>query len=326
MGLMDPPRIVVVGSTNIDLTFSTARLPKPGETLTGHGFQLGHGGKGANQAIMAARLGAHVSMVSRVGPDVFGDDAISNYHSHGVDTTFVRKDETLLTGVASIVVDDDARNCILVVPGANAALSPVAVREALPALCQCRVVVCQLEVPMASTLEALLLAKAAGIATILNPAPALPLSNELLWLTDLCIPNETELELLTGHGVTTLKAVENAARVLAKRGPPTVIATLGERGVLIVDAGATTHLPAVPVKAVDPTGAGDAFIGSLAVMLAEGRSLAEAVRWANTAAALSVTRLGAQAAFPTRAEVETLLHKEIQPHAGPSERGDPEPQ
>jgi ribokinase len=316
-----PPHIVVVGSTNVDLTFRTIRLPKAGETLTGHGFHLGHGGKGANQAVMAARLGARVTMVSRVGKDVFGDDALENYRTHHVDTGFVQRDETVATGVASIVVDDEAHNCILVVPGANAALTPQLVREARPAIREARAVICQLEVPVDTTLEAFRLAKSAGVQTVLNPAPAVPLPDELLRLTDFCVPNETELALLTSQSVATLTEVEQAARILATRGPATVIATLGARGVLIVDSGVATHLPAVPVKAVDPTGAGDAFIGSLAVFLAEGRTLAESARRANAAAALAVTKLGAQTAFPMRAEVETLLEEGGQPDARPSDRG-----
>jgi ribokinase len=303
-----PPHIVVVGSTNIDLTFSSTRLPTPGETLTGHSFQLAHGGKGANQAVMAARLGARVSMVSCVGADVFGGDAIHNYRTHQVETTFVKKHDVIATGVAAIVVDDEARNCILVVPGANAALTPRAVREALPAIRQARVVICQLEVPVETTLEAFRLAKAERVQTILNPAPAVPLPDDLLRHADLCVPNETELELLTGHSVATLEEVEQAARILAQRGPPTVIATLGARGVFVVEPGGATHIPALHVEAVDPTGAGDAFIGGLAVFLAEGCALLESARRANAAAALSVTRLGAQTAFPTRAEVEMLLN------------------
>jgi ribokinase len=301
------PHVCVVGSTNVDLFFRTARLPRPGETLAGQAFHLGYGGKGANQAVMAARLGACVTMVGRVGRDVFGDGALRNYEQEQVETTHVGRDAKQATGVASIVVDDAAENCILVVPGANQGLTPQAVRDAAPAIQVADVVLCQLEVPVASCVEAFRLARAAGVRTLLNPAPAAPLPDELLRLTDLCVPNETEAEALTGTSAATPDGAEAAARLLRQRGPGTVIVTLGARGALIVEETGSRTVPGFAVQAVDPTGAGDAFIGSLAVFLAEGIALAEAVRRANAAAALSVTRLGTQTAYPRRTEVEALL-------------------
>jgi ribokinase len=301
---LDPPRICVVGSSNIDLTFRTARLPRPGETLAGRAFQLGFGGKGANQAVMAARLGAAVTMIARVGHDVFGEQTVRNYQEHGIDTAHVLRDAGRPTGVASIVVDDAAQNCILIVAGANEALSPADVGAAASAIASAGALLCQLEVPAETTHEALRLARAAGVRTILNPAPAAPLPDTLLELADLCIPNETEVELLTGLRVTTPAEAETAARALRERGPKAVVVTLGERGVLWVDGDGVEHLPAVPVRAVDASGAGDAFIGSLAVFLVEGLPPREAIRRANVAAALAVTRPGTQASFPTRAEVE----------------------
>jgi ribokinase len=298
-----PPSICVVGSSNIDLTFRTARLPRPGETLAGKAFHLGFGGKGANQAVMAARLGARVAMISCVGEDVFGEQTVRNFQQHGIDTTHVRRDAGQPTGVASIVVDDAAQNCILLVPGANQALTPADVRAAAPVIQSAGVLLCQLEVPLETSWGAFRLARAAGVRTILNPAPAVPLPEELLALTDLCVPNETETELLTGRSVTTLAEAETAARLLLDRGPQAVLMTLGERGVLTMDREGVEHCPSVSVQAVDASGAGDAFIGSLAVFLVEGLPLAEAVRRANTAAALSVTRPGTQESFPTRAEV-----------------------
>jgi ribokinase len=299
-----PPRICVVGSSNIDLTFRAPRLPQPGETLAGLAFHLGFGGKGANQAVMAARLGAHVTMVSKIGGDVFGEGTLRNYRDQGVDTTYVRADTERTSGVAGIVVDDAARNCIIVVGGANLGLSPDDVQEAAGAIRSAAVLLCQLEVPLESTLQAFRVARAAGVRTILNPAPAVPLPDELLRLTDICAPNETEIELLTGRAVQTAEGAEAAARSLQKRGPQTVIVTLGARGAWIVEGERSMPLAPMPVDAVDPTGAGDAFLGALAVYLAEGQPLLEAARWASTAAALSVTRLGAQTAFPTRPEVE----------------------
>jgi len=298
------PHICVVGSTNIDLTFRTVRLPKPGETLAGHGFQLGYGGKGANQAVMAARLGAHVTMIGKVGRDVFGEGALRNYREQGIDTTHVLIDGERPTGVASIVVDDAARNCILVVPGANLGLTPEDVRAAASVIEGAAVLLCQLEVPIETVTEALRIARTAKVTTILNPAPAVLLPDELLGLADLCVPNESEIELLTGgQTATTVQEAAAAAWELLRRGPRTVIVTLGERGALIADATSAEHVEAPHVEAVDSSGAGDAFIGALGVFLAEGMQLREAVRQANAVATLSVTRLGTQASFPTRAEV-----------------------
>jgi ribokinase len=301
------PHLCVVGSTNIDLTFRTARMPKPGETLAGQGFHLGYGGKGANQAVMAARLGARVTMVGKVGRDVFGEGARRNYQDQGIDTTHVLIDGERPTGVASIVVDDAARNCIIVVPGANLGLTPEDVRAAAGAIESAGVLLCQLEVPVETVAEALRIARAVGVTTILNPAPAVALPDELLRLADLCVPNENEIELLTGgHTAATVQDAAAAAWELLKRGPRTVIVTLGERGALIADATTAEHLAAPRAEAVDSSGAGDAFIGALGVCLAEGAPLKGAVRRANAVAALSVTRLGTQTSFPTRAEIEAL--------------------
>jgi ribokinase len=302
-----PPRVCVVGSSNIDLTFRTPRLPRPGETLAGHGFHLGHGGKGGNQAVMAARLGGHVTLVSRVGRDVFGEGALANYRGAGIDTSHVHADDSLPSGTAAILVDDQARNCILVVAGANQNLTPADVRRAIVPLQSASVLLCQLEVPLETTLEAFRLARAAGVRTILNPAPAAALPEELLRLTDLCVPNETELELLTGRPVRSPDDAEEAARRLHLREAGTVIVTLGARGALVVGPELSERIPAPAVEAVDPTGAGDAFIGSLGVFLAEGRPLPDAVRRACAVAALSVTRLGTQAAYPSLAEVTAFL-------------------
>jgi ribokinase len=303
----DRPRIAVVGSSNIDLTFRTPRLPRPGETLAGRAFHLGFGGKGANQAVTAARLGADVALISRVGRDLFGEQLLANFRAQGIDVTHVGADDERPSGVASIVVDDDARNCILVVPGANLGLSPQDVRAAAAAIRSAAVLLCQLEVPPETTLEALRIAREAGARTILNPAPAVPLSEEMLHLADLCVPNETEIELLTGQSAATLEEAAAAAWTLVGRGPSTVIVTLGERGALLADARTSEHFPAVAVEAVDPTGAGDAFIGGLAVFLAEGRPLPDAVRRAGAVATLSVTRLGTQTSFPSRDEAEAFF-------------------
>lgn len=302
-------KICVVGSSNIDLIARVPHLPKLGETLIGHSFHLDYGGKGANQAVMAAKLGAQVTMVTKVGRDEFGNRVLANYHDQGIDTTYLMFDETRSTGVAPIFVDDDAQNILVIVPGANQGLMPADVQRASDAILGADLVVCQLEVPIETTLEAFRIAKSGGVRTILNPAPAVPLPDELLQLTDICAPNEVETEMLTGHTVQTPADAEAAARILLTRGPQVVILTLGDRGASVASRDKVEHLAAVKVAALDPTGAGDAFIGSLAVFLGEGFSFANAVRRANAIAALSVTRIGTQVSFPRRTEADEFVKK-----------------
>lgn len=303
----DRPAVCVVGSTNLDLTFRAARLPRPGETIIGQTFQVGFGGKGANQAVMAARLGARVTMVGKVGRDVFGEQLLRNFRDNQIDLSHVGIAGDQASGAASIVVDDQARNCILIVPGANGSLSPRDVRSAAVAIAVADVLLGQLEVPVDATLEAFRIARSSNVTTILNPAPAAPMPDELLAFTDLCVPNETEVESLTGQPVHTWEQAETAAQCLSERGPRTVLVTLGDRGVLLMNGRNVERVPALTVPAVDTSGAGDAFIGSLAVFLAHGRSLNDAVRRANAVAAISVTRSGTQSSFPNSAEVETFL-------------------
>ena len=304
---MKQPRICVVGSANVDLTFRTARLPTAGETLAGREFHLGLGGKGANQAVMAARLGAHVSFVARVGNDAFGLESLKRYSELGLDTSCIRIDPERSTGVAAIVVDDAARNCILVVPGANGALSPDDVEAAKSVIEAADFLLGQLEVPLDTIVAAFHVARAAKVRTILNPAPAMPLPDELLRLTDVCIPNETELAALTGRPTDSIDDVVTAAQVLRQRGAGAVLVTLGDRGAVLLHTEEVLAIPAVPVAAVDPTGAGDAFIGSLAVFWVETGDLRTAARRANAVAAMTVQRAGAQAAFPTRAEADAFM-------------------
>jgi ribokinase len=301
------PKICVVGSSNIDLTFRTTRLPRPGETISGQTFQMGFGGKGANQAVMASRLGARVTMISKIGQDIYGADILRNYSTQGIDASFVIADAERSTGVAVIVVDEAARNCIIVVGGANQGLAPRDIQNAAAAIQDADILLCQLEIPLETTLKALQIARNAGVRTILNPAPAVALPEELLLLTDICVPNETELEMLTGSAASNMEKVEPAARMLLNRGPGTVIVTLGGNGSLAVTAQETLHVPAPIVNALDPSGAGDAFIGALGVFLAEGLPLHDAVLRANAVAALSVTRLGTQSTYPSRAEAEMFF-------------------
>jgi ribokinase len=294
-------RIAVVGSCNLDLTFRVARLPRPGETLAASALAQGFGGKGANQAVAAACLGAEVTLIARVGNDAFGHQTLDNLRVRGVDTTFVQIDREQPTGLASIYVDDKSENSIVIVPGANAAITPNDVRAAAAAIEHADAVLCQLETPIVAALEAFRIARGAGVRTILNPAPAASLPDELLRLSDLCVPNETELESLTGK----CASIEAAARALRVRGPGAVVVTLGSAGAIVM-ADTMESLPAHRVVAVDPTGAGDVFIAALAVRLAENEALCDAVRWANAAAAVSVTRPGTQTAAPTRSEVDAL--------------------
>jgi len=304
------PKICVVGSSMIDLISKVPRLPKLGETLVGHSFHLGYGGKGANQAVMAAKLGAQVAMVNKVGRDVFGEGTLRNYCEQGIDTTYVLFDEERFSGVAPIFVNDNAQNFIVIVPGANLGLLPADVQRAKQVILASDILICQLEIQIETTLEAFRVAKSGNVRTILNPAPAAPIPDELLELADICAPNETETELLTGEPVGTQAEAEAAAYKLISRGPGTVILTLGERGALLVDKNKVEQIPAVKVDAVDPTGAGDAFIGSLAVYLGEGLTIHDAILRANAVAALSVTRIGTQISFPKRAEADDFLRKQ----------------
>ena len=278
-----------------------------GETLVGHYFHMGCGGKGSNQAAMAAKLGAEVTIVAKLGRDPLGEITLKNYETLGIDTSYVSWDDEHFSGVAPILVDDEGRNIVVIVPGANFALSPDEIRKASRAIQTSHVVVGQLEIPVESTLEAFRIAKAAGIPTILNPAPAATIPSELFGLSDIVAPNETEAQLLTGMAVDTLENVEDAARTLLARGPDAVIITLGQRGALLLDAEGVGHVPTTEVNAVDTTGAGDAFIGSLAYLLGVGLPLLQAVGQANTIATMSVMKVGTQVSFPTREQVTHLI-------------------
>jgi ribokinase len=296
------PRICVVGSSIIDLVSYAPRLPKLGETLPGSRFDTGFGGKGANQAAMAAMLGADVHMVSKVGNDTFGREYLTNFDDLGIDATFVGRSDTASTGVAPIWVDErTGANAIIVVLGANDELRAADVEGAASAISSADVLVCQWEVPIDAVITALRIARSSGVRTVFNPAPARgELPPEIYALVDVFCPNESEAELLTGAHVTTLTEVESAARLLLDRGAGTVVVTLGERGALIVDDTRATHHPAPVVQAVDTTGAGDAFVGTLATMLAAGRSLDDAAHTAIEIASQSVLLPGTQRSYPDR--------------------------
>lgn len=301
------PHIVVVGSLNMDLVIRTPRFPSPGETISGHDFHIIPGGKGANQAVAAARLGARVTMIGRVGDDAFGAQQLANLAQLGVDVSHVVQDPEAATGVALIAVDQSGQNCIILAPGANMRLTRADVEAAEEAVAGASVLLLQLESPLDVVEHAIRMAHGQGVTTVLNPAPARKLSPAALAQVDFLIPNESETALLTGIEVEDVETAKQAATRLRAEGVGTVILTLGERGALLVNDQRTVHVPGYQVEVVDTTAAGDAFVGGFAVALAEGRDLIEAVRFANAAGALAVTKLGAQPSLPTRAEVEAFL-------------------
>jgi ribokinase len=300
-------RVTVVGSLNMDLVARAPRIPQPGETIIGGDFHTVPGGKGANQAVAAARLGAQVSMVGRVGRDAFADPLLNNLAAAGVDHTFVTQDPEAATGVALIVVDDAGQNSIVVASGANMRLSLADVDGAEAAIAAADALLLQLESPLETVTRAAKVARAHGVKVILNPAPARSLPGALLSLVDVLIPNESETALLTGMPVGDQAEAEAAATALRGLGVGTVILTLGERGALLAREEKTELFPAFDVTSVDTTAAGDAFVGGFAVALAEGQSLAEAVRWGNAAGALATTKLGAQPSLPTRQEIKEFI-------------------
>lgn len=297
-------RIAVVGSANTDLITFSDVFPRPGETVFGKSFDLGFGGKGANQAIAARLCGAEVVMVAKVGGDLFGEATIRNFASFGIDTTHVQLVQGESTGVAPIFVEPNGQNRIIVVKGANDRLLPADVDAAAALLSGVDTVILQFEIPLETVYHAVRFARARGIRCIVNPAPALPANLAELTAADYFIPNETEAELITGHPVHTLEEARACAAALLQRGFRRVVLTLGARGSLIADAAGSLHVPPFAVTAVDTSGAGDAFIGSLAVFLAEGVAEQEAVARANLFAALSTTRVGTQKSFTKRAEFE----------------------
>jgi ribokinase len=301
--------VLVVGSSNTDMVLRVPRIPRPGETVLGGAFAMAGGGKGANQAVAAARAGARVTFVARLGDDIFGERALAGFADDGIDTRFVLKTADAASGVALIAVDDRGENSIAVASGANERLSVADVEAAAKAFAAADVVLLQLESPLETVAAAVRKAGETGVPVILNPAPARPLDEGLLAGVAVLTPNETEAELLSGVPVRDDDGVRTAAAALRRRGPGTVIITLGGRGVYALAPDFEGVVPAFRVEAVDTTAAGDIFNGALAVALAEKRPLAEALRFAQAAAAISVTRPGAQPSAPTRAEIGTFLSR-----------------
>lgn len=296
--------IVVVGSINMDLVVRAPRHPVPGETILGSEFHTFPGGKGANQAVAAARLGGSVKMIGRVGTDAFGGMMLATLQKDGVDTRYVKQTDSAPTGVALITVSDSGQNNIVVVPGANKLLSPDDIRAAEEAFEGAAVAVMQLEIPLETVAEAVRTARKHGAKVILNPAPAQPLPSDLLAQVNYLIPNESELSLLTG-----MDDIPGAAGVLKSAGISCLIVTLGSDGALVKDDQKDIRILPHRVSVVDTTAAGDAFVGGFAVALTQGKDTKEAAAWGNTAGALAVTKAGAQPSLPARADLEAFMDR-----------------
>ncbi|MDD4490315.1 MAG: ribokinase [Paludibacter sp.] len=300
---MNSKKIVVVGSCNTDMVVKSDRLPVPGETVLGGAFMMNPGGKGANQAVAIARMGGNVTFISKTGNDLFGRQSVEMYGDENIVTDYIFSDQHLPSGVALIMVDRNGENCIVVASGANGSLSPKDIEKARNVIESADILLMQLEVPMDTVEYAAKLAHEKGVKVVLNPAPAAFLSNDLLHCLYTIIPNKTEAEMLSGIKVSDLETAKQAADIIAAKGVDKVVITLGSKGALIKDGDNYTNIPAESVNAVDTTAAGDTFCGALCVYLSEGYSLTESVRYANAAAAIVVTRIGAQSAIPYKNEV-----------------------
>jgi ribokinase len=311
---MPRPKVCVVGSSNLDMNAHLSRFPRVGETLHGLRFATGNGGKGANQAVMAARLGADVRFIARVGDDVFGRDMLNNFRREGIDTAHIRTTAGVSSGVAIITVDGAGQNTIIVIPGANGSLAPADVEAAGEAVATADVLVCQMEVPLEANLAALRIAAESRVPVIFNPAPApVMLPDEVYRSAHVLCLNETETAILSGRSVESLSEAVSAARLFLARGAANVIVTLGSHGCLLVSPNRTATIPAPAVKAVDTTGAGDAFVGCLAFELARGSELSLAAGRACRIAAVTVQEHGTQSSYPRADECEAspVLHGNI---------------
>ncbi|MGL5038421.1 MAG: ribokinase [Aeromonas sp.] len=300
-------RLVVLGSVNADHVLRVPHFPRPGETLTGHSYQVVPGGKGANQAVAAARLGASVSFIARIGADAIGQQMKTGFANDGIDVSAVELDDTLPTGIAIIYVSDEGENSIGISAEANGALSPALVKRHEAMIAGAHTLLLQLEVPLDSVYEAARLARAHGTRVVLNPAPARPLSSELLALVDLITPNQSEAELLTGVNVTDEASAREAAARFHQMGIADVMITLGSQGVYCSNAQQQQLITGFQVSSVDTTAAGDTFNGALLAAQLAGADFHPAVRFAHGAAALSVTQFGAQSSIPSKAQVDAFL-------------------
>ncbi len=300
-------KLTVLGSINADHVITVPHFAKPGETLTGYGYHINYGGKGANQAVAAARLGAQVSFIGCIGDDDIGREMKRAFEKDGIDTQAIVSVSDETTGIAMIQVADSGENSIVISAGANAALNESLVEAFSPQIIEADYLLMQLETPLNAIIKAAKLAKQQGTRVVLNPAPAQPLPDELLAHVDIITPNETEAELLTGVTVTDEKSAVESARVFHAKGIPTVLITLGSKGVYVSEQGDGRIIAGFRVEAKDTTAAGDTFNGGLITALLEHKPMAEAIRFAHAAAAISVTRKGAQPSIPSRAETLAFL-------------------
>jgi ribokinase len=299
----DTKSIIVVGSSNTDMVIKAPKFPLPGETLLGGTFFMFPGGKGANQAVAAARLGGQITFIARVGNDIFGDQAMQQFKYEGINTEYIISDPKNPSGVALITLDVKGENTIVVAQGANGALTPEDVNKAEKEFAKAGIILMQLETPLATIRSTAAWASRVGKKVILNPAPAQPLPEDLFKELFIITPNESETETLVGIKISDLSSLEQASQKLYRLGVKNVVITLGAEGAFLFNSDGGQHIPTRKVTPVDTTAAGDVFNGALAVAIAEGNSLVQAVEFANRAAALSVTRMGAQSSAPYRSEL-----------------------
>lgn len=300
---MSTKPILVIGSSNTDMVIKAEKFPLPGETILGGKFFMFPGGKGANQAVAAARLGGLVTFITKIGNDIFGKQALQQFKKEGINTSFILSDAENPSGVALITVDSKGENSIVVAQGANGTLSPDDIHKAEDEFKKIEILLLQLEIPIQTVLRASAYAAKLGKKVILNPAPALPLPEELFKSLYIITPNKSETEALSGVEIKDTKSIHNAAKIIRAKGVANVIVTLGANGAFILNDDGDRLIPSPKVEAIDTTAAGDIFNGALAVALAEGNSIDEAVAFANHAAAISVTKMGAQASAPYRNEM-----------------------
>ena len=303
------PKILVVGSLHMDLTVKAETIPRIGETVLGKEFKMAPGGKGANQAVAAAKLGSEVTIVGRVGADFYGDRLIENAEHYGINTEFVVRDPETYTGIALIMVDKKGNNIISVAQGADSRCATEDVDKAENTLRTSDVLLVQLEIPISVVEYAVRKASRYGVRTILNPAPAHKLSKRIMHDAFILTPNEREAELLSGLRITDIDSARKAAKRIVEEGTRNVVLTIGKKGAILATREEIVHVPAPPVKAIDTTGAGDAFCAALAVSVSSGRNLKESVGFANWAGAYATTKVGAQEALPLLKELRRFMHE-----------------
>ncbi|MEA4839995.1 MAG: ribokinase [Bacteroidales bacterium] len=303
---MNSKKILVIGSCNTDMVVKSDRLPVPGETVLGGAFMMNPGGKGANQAVAIARLGGNATFISKTGNDLFGKQSIEMYSDENINTDFIFSDPNLPSGVAIIMVDTNGENCIVVASGANGSLRPQDIDKARHIIENVDILLMQLEIPMDTVEYAAQLAHEKGIKVVLNPAPATFLSNKLLECLYAIIPNKTEAEMLSGIKVSDWETAKHAADIISAKGVDVVVITLGSQGALIKDGELFYEVPVEKINAIDTTAAGDTFCGAFCVGISEGLSVEDAVKLANNAAGITVTREGAQCSIPYRKELSVL--------------------